>query len=712
MHSWDVGRLARAGALVCALGFSGMAEAQVAPVDAPRVSVLAADLGSMATIELTWPTAFGLKAASDQRVLVMDFDTPFNAPDIAALRHRLGAWVSSIDKTGRQLRLTSREDVHFQVLRDARRVTIELTYATGILPTRQAEIPTEGRIVLTPPGQSAAQPQRTVRSAPRAAPTAPPVPAARSTSDEPVMDDAAKDAIRKLRRSSSLDQSVVSADFVSGMVFQAAKLASPQLTAESSKGEANLEIDWAQPVSVQVENNGDELLLRLDRPVVPELVQGLAEKLPEWLASATTGYDTVLLVARPGSVFEVSQGEQITRVRLSAVASTDADGKSPEDLRLEILRARLKARQGKTGAAKEKLADLQTDNPDNADVLVEMASIEQSVGSWRRATGLYQQALSLDPDRRDLASAKRALDRENGSQIRVDWDYQQVEDGDLQIPVVLSGRFLPTDMLDAGFRLENRYLDDDQVLRVNGVNQAVTVNRQRGEIYLGGSPASGHRLEGALLGSLGGPGAALRYTFQTPDTVTSVNAIWNQAYWELVEGIVDDGVQDRLGIRHERQFTRRWSGEAGIGLNRFGIDNISTAATTVDLSAAIRYLIPWEAADLTVGYSLNAQYVGTLETRRDANGNAFNPMPLTDTEIHSLDVSVSDVFLKDWRYVVFGSLSTDRFAGGIGPSIGGELVWSPTDDVELGLRAGHSRISGRGDDSVFTRFGGHLLVRF
>jgi tetratricopeptide (TPR) repeat protein len=709
----SIARLVQALAVVCALGIPRIVNGDVAPVDAPRVGILAADLGSMATIELTWPTDFNFNAVSDSRVLVIDFADAFNAPDIAALRQRLGAWLSNIDKSGHQIRLTAHEDVHFQVLRAPRRLLIELTWATGILPTRQVTVPTDGRIVLTPPGQQSATaaPDRG-EVAPKKVPPLPDTRRVVEQPEEPTLDDAAKSAIKRLRRSSTDHRAISSTDVVAGILFQAAKIAAPQLKAELSDDAALLRIDWARQVVLESETDKGELLLRLDHAVDARLVEGLAQRMPEWLESATAGYDTILLVARTGNAFEVHHEGQFTRVRLSAAAAADDEAKSPEDVRLEILRARLKARQGNTGEAREKLDNLQTENPDNADVLVEMANIEESVGSWRRASGLYQRAISLDPDRRDLASATRALDRQNGSQIKIDWDYQQVEDGDLQIPVVLSGRFLPTDMLDAGFRLEYRFLDDNEVLRANGVTQALTINRQRGEVFLGGSIASGHRLEGALLGSQGGPGAAVRYTFQTPDSVTSVNGIWNQAYWELVEGIADEGVQDRFGIRHERQFSQRWSGEAGAGLNRFGIADISTAATTIDLSAAVRYLIPWEAADLTVGYSLNAQYVGTIETRRDANGNAFNPMPLTDTEIHSLDLAVSDVFLNDWRYSIFGSLSTDRFAGGIGPSLGVELFWEPTDDIELGLRAGHSRISGRGDDAVFTRFGGHLLVRF
>ncbi len=701
----------RAAALsVCVLSPTAILS-QSAPVEAPHVAVLSADMGPMAQIELTWPTEFRFEVAADSRVLVLNFDRAFNAPDLGALRQRLGNWIVGIDKTASRLQLTAADDVYFNVLSGGRRLVIEMTYATGYQASRVApSARASQRPVLTPPSAATPSPAQTAEVArpPAPSPAVRPTPAPAADNAPVVLDRKAKKAIERLRVST---ETTASERVISSDRFSSEMIANARLNAEVGDRQALIEVDWATKVTLRTEQSGRELLLRLDQPVDPGLVEGLAEQMPGWLQGVSTGYDTVLLIGQPSVTFAVDHGGPRTRITLQRAAAGTTDDREPEDVRLDILRARLKARQGETGAAKEKLAELKTENPENADVLVELASIEQSVGSWRRAAGLYNQAIGLDPERRDLASARRALDREFGPQVRLDIDYQQVQDGDLQVVSVLSGRFLPTEMIDMGFSAENRFLDDDEVLRANGVTESVTVHRQRGEIYAGGSPVSGHRIEGALLASASGPGGAVRYSFRTPDSVTGVNATYNRAYWELVEGIADEGTQDRLSVRHERQFSQRWTAQGEAGVNRYGIANIDTAATTVDLSASARYLVPWEAADLSVGYSFNAQYVQSIETRIDANGNAFNPMPLTDTEFHSIDLSVGGVFLKDWRYNVFGSLSLDRF-GGFGPSVGGELVWEAGEDVQLGLRAGHSRVSGRGDDAVFTRVGGHLLVRF
>ncbi|WP_416896493.1 MAG: tetratricopeptide repeat protein [Minwuia sp.] len=706
--------LAAAGA---AMPSAAQTQRELAPISAPRVSVLSADLGPMARIELTWPVHFDVQSTDDRRLLVLTFDQPFNAPDLGALRQRLGNWIAGISKSADRIEIRAAQDVFFDVYKDRRQLTIEMTYASNFLPgIAGRRNPGVDRIELTPPGAAAPQtPGPTARQQAVAAPPPPP-----ERPDDPpagAIDDRAREAADRLRisgerRSGSLSRSQASQSVTVTDSFVSHMEAVSRVSVEIGADNARIDIDWLRPVGVTASEEGRELLLRLDRPLEEGLTDGLAEKLPDWLQGVSTGYDTVLLIGEADVRFETEHAGANTSILLRRASAEEGAGRDASDVRLDILRARLAARQGETGEARQKLESLQTENPDNADVLIEMASIEASVGSWRRASNLYDRAIGVDPQRRDAAAASRALDREFGSQLRLDIDYQQVKDGDLQIIGVLSGQFLPTDMIDAGFRFENRYLDDDQVLRANGVTEAVTIHRQRGEAWIGGSPSSGHRVEGALLGSAAGPGAALRYNYRTPDTLTGISATWNRAYWDLVEGIADDAAQDRLVLSHERQLNPRWSANGEVAVNRYSIDDIDTAATSLDLSAAVNYLVPWEAADLSVGYSFDGQYVGSIETRIDANGNAFNPLPLTDTEFHAINVSLGDVIGEDWRYLVFASFSLDRVGDGIGPSVGGELIWEPDEDFQFGLRAGHSRVSGRGDDAVFTRVGGHLLVRF
>lgn len=698
---------------------------QSAAVDAPLVRVLSADLGSMARLEFSWPGPFHAEIDRSSRQLVLRFDQEFNSPFIGALRQRLANWVVGIDKRARSIAITTRREAQFAVQIDGNVLAVEITArpvrldgtttaggATAALSLQPPVRATQGAerdrsVVLVPPGAS-----REISTTARV----PAVPVPAPNSDPAVqrrLDEAAERALKQLRlKGPSVPPEVSSATVEQGSTIVTELVLQPRVETSSGTAGADIMFHWPKTVMIEPEASERELLLRFAEPIDSGVADGIAEQLPGWLSSVSVGYDSMLIVATRPVTFAFGHEGAVTRITLTEAGEDAADGRSAEDLRLDVLRARLKARQGKTDAARSDLQDLQQTAPGNADVLVELATLEESVGSWRRAVSLYDRALNLDPNRRELASARRSLDRENGSQLRIDSDIQFVEGGDTQWITVGSGRVITSMTTEFGVRVENRWLDDDQVLRSNGVTEAVSETHQRGEVYGAVELAPGHDLEGTLLAGAGSPGAALRYDYRTPQTRTTLRLTLHRSYWELVEGIVDGALQDAIGLRHEHQLSRRWFAEAEASLNRFGIDTIDTAATSFDIGGALRYRVPWEAADLTVGYTMSGRYVGGIETRRDANGNAFNPLPLTDTEFHSLDVSLGDAIGSDFRYNTFLSLSVDRIGDGIGPSIGGELFWEVTEDSQLGLRAGHSRVSGRGDDAVFTRFGGHLLVRF
>lgn len=693
---------------------------QSAAVDAPLVRVLSADLGPMARLEFSWPGPFHAEVSRSSRQLLLQFDQEFNSPFVGALRQRLANWVVGVDKRARSIAITTREDAQFAVQIDGNVLAVEITAQ----PARLDGGPVGGTttaLTLQPPSAAARgnDRSRTVQLVPPGNSSharAPAVPAPAPDRDpltERRLDEAAERALRQLRlKGPSVLPEVSSATVEQGSTTVTELVLQPRVETSSDATGADIMFHWPKSVTIEPEASARELLLRFAEPIDSGVADGIAEQLPGWLSSVSVGYDSMLIIATRPVNFGLGHEGSITRITLTGSGEEAIDGRSAEDLRLDVLRARLKARQGKTDAARSDLQDLQQTAPENADVLVELATLEESVGSWRRAVSLYDRALNLDPNRRELASARRSLDRENGSQLRIDSDIQFVEGGDTQWITVGSGRVITSMTTEFGVRVENRWLDDDQVLRVNGVTEAVSEMHQRGEVYGAVELAPGHDLEGTLLAGAGSPGAALRYDYRTPQTRTTLRLTLHRSYWELVEGIVDGALQDAIGLRHEHQLSRRWFAEAEASLNRFGIDNIETAATSFDLGGALRYRVPWEAADLTVGYTLSGRYVGGIETRRDANGNAFNPLPLTDTEFHSLDLSLGDAIGSDFRYNTFLSLSVDRIGDGIGPSIGGELFWEITEDSQLGLRAGHSRVSGRGDDAVFTRFGGHLLVRF
>lgn len=668
--------------LLVAVMLPTLALAQTAGVDAPEVNVLSADLGPMARIELAWPRRFEAAAEEHGRTLELTFSEPFNAPYLNALRRRLGSWIEGIDKRGAYLALTAAADVAFAVETRGNVLVIEMTRTSASVRGDGAGTAAP---VLTPPEAPA------------------PV---------QLLDPAARRAAGRLRFTERPFDEVRGEIVSRGPEAASPLVLLPRVDAEAGQRAASLTIHWHAAVDLSASSDGRELVLRLGQPVDETLAETLAGRLPGWLESVSAGYDSLLLVAARPVTFRVEHEQSVTRIALDPEEVTNGGGaRVEEDVRIATLRARLNARQGKVGEARQQLSALRRNHPDDTDVIVELANLEESVGAWRRAANLYDRALTLDPERRDLATAREALDREHGQRLRLDTDGQFVEGGDTQSITVASGRFLAGERFEFGFQAENRFLDDDEVRRANGAIEAASLHRQRGEIYGAVDFAPGHRGEAAVLAGAGTAGGSLRYAYRTPGTLTAISGTYHRAYWEFVEGIVDDAVRDRIALSHERQFSRQWSAAGEAGLNRFGIAGIDTAATSYDLALGVRYRVPLESLDLSIGYSFDAQYVAALETRLDQNGNRFNPVPLTDTEFHSLDLAVGDTIGADLRYSAFVSVTADRF-GGIGPGFGGELVWEPAKDIELGLRAGHSRVSGRGDDAVFSRIGGHLVIRF
>ncbi|MEC9345262.1 MAG: hypothetical protein VYB54_03480 [Pseudomonadota bacterium] len=663
-------------ALVLSVLPSPSLHADTARADAINVDVLPSDLGAIAQISFLWPHPFRATASQSGRTLELRFDQAFNAPYLGALRQRLGQWIALIDKQSHSVTLTASQDVLFDVRTQDNTLVVEMTPA--VEPARPLARPLDAP-KLTPPSTAVA------------AGTPP--------------------AARGLRLTRKPFDEIVGHTISQGLETRAELTLAPSVATHRTETGAEILFNWAHNVTLDSEVDGRELVLRLDNPVDGTMVESLAKDLPDWLESVSAGYDTILLVARSGVGYAVRHDGMTTRVALQPGAAATVGEAASDDVRLDILRARLKARQGDTSGAREALGALRAGNPENSDVLVELASVEESVGGWQRAISLYDRALSLDPDRRDIATSVDALDREHGSRVRIDADGQFVKDGDVQWIVRAAGRAITGETTWLGFRAENRWLDDDVVRRANGAVQAVSTTVQRGEIFGDWEFMPGHRAEAALLASAGGPGLGLGWNWRTPHSLTTLSGSWNRAYWELVEGLADDATQDAVRLDHEQRISRRWSGQVHVGLNRFGIAGIDTAATSLDLGGGVRYAIPWDYMDLSVGYSVDARYVGGVESRRDGGGVVFQPMPLTDTEIHSIDLVTNDAIGTDWRYSAFVSMSVDRF-GGVGPGLGGELVWEPVRDVQMGLGAGHSRVSSRGDAAVFTRIGGHLLVRF
>lgn len=691
-----------------------------AVLNAPRVNVLMADLGPMARIEFHWPQKFLARADTGRQRIDLFFDQPFNAPDLGALRQRLGHWITGISKQANTISLTLRDSAGIETYTDGNVLVVELMQTAFPATTPSAVL----------------KPVRLTRPAKKTTATLVPPSQRPAKADNGPVTNARDQAKSRLRLSRQRVTTSVTTTFdrqraelvVQGSSSSPANNAPAVEVAENKSGvtvsgeripsQLQLQINWGRNVGLTTDISGRELLIRTDRPLDPDAFSKLGATYPEWLTGVSTGYDTLLFVARNDVAYDVTHSGSRTRINIRPVtastgtAAPQSTSEKQTATRLELLRARLKARQGKTDTARKKLEKLRADNPKNNDIALELASLHRSVGSWRSASGLYDSILARTPGQFDAAQGRSEIRKQHADRIRIDHDAQFVEDGDEQQITVISGHVNVAKQLRLGLSVENRHLDDDQVQRVNGAITAENLSRQRGEFYAQYETAPGQRVTGAVLIGPASPGLSLGYTWQSAVSQLTVQGDWHRAHWDFVEGIVDNAVRDGIGMRYSRQLDQRWSAELALGYNRFSIDTIDNAATTISTEASVNYLLPIDGIKATIGYSVSGQYLLTVEKRLNQGGDLFRPLPATSSEIHSLNFSVAHRFSDTVFARAFASLSRDRYEIGLGPTFGGELNWEISQSMEMGLRGSHSRISGRGDQAVFTRLGGFLLYRF
>lgn len=385
-------------------------------------------------------------------------------------------------------------------------------------------------------------------------------------------------------------------------------------------------------------------------------------------------------------------------------------------LRLDILKAELEARTGDPVAARGALQQLDQQTQGDPDVLTALAGVEQQLGGWNRAISAYDRVLQTRSGDEGVMGERRRLDRSYGPQVRTDLDWQQVEDQDRQWISRTTGRVPVDQNTTVDGVLEARRVIAPNVVEPNGAQTNVATNRVRGEIGLSHDWNNGQETRGVIYGQEGSAGIGAIHRFRNGETETRVSAYYHKPYWDLVNGITDRGTVDGVELRHERPLWPRWSAAAGVTLSRYGVDGDADVGKSLGVTAGLRYALSQDGPFVSVGYGFDGMFTSNVESRTNAQGVRYQPLPLSKRQAHSVDVYASDYLpaISDkLRYEAFLGYSVDPF--NVNGVFGGlTLAYEATDHLEAGLRAAYSANSGTGTGTVapVTRLGGYVLWRF
>lgn len=445
------------------------------------------------------------------------------------------------------------------------------------------------------------------------------------------------------------------------------------------------------------------------------------------------GYDSLLVLAARDVAFEVASVGETVEIVLRAVAEdTDTDtaaageGSPEERRRLALIGARLKAQLGEAREARETVRRVMGVGGRTFDAVAQLAEIERQLGNWQRALELYDEALVLAPDDQGLVVAKASLLRERGADYTGTAERQIVSGGDSQwigrsearVPVLDRGEIVTSS--------EQRDVTVDTLTRPNGDQDRFEGQRARGEIaYVQNFDEEAMSIRPAFFASTQTVGGGFMVERRDGFGATRLSAEYHKSYWDLLEGIASGGTRDRLELSREQRIDPegRWAMRAAVNHNRYGLDDVTDVAQSIGGQGELTYTFSESRPFASINYQLDGEYVLDRQSRTAADGLEFAPLPLVTREVHTVLLYSGDQLADNLAWSAFAGYSYDRvnFDGTVvtpgkltftGLQWGGELVYEPAVDFQLGLRYASSDTSNRGTSNSLTQLSFFATGRF
>lgn len=486
------------------------------------------------------------------------------------------------------------------------------------------------------------------------------------------------------------------------------------LAVERARDAATIVLGFPQAVSVRPLREGRDLLLTFDQPLGETPLDGLMERLGGLAENVRYGYDTLLLTLPTAVVAEVTGHDRQVTVTLTgsaALSAEDTEREAQAQRRVEFFQAVTLLEAGEPDIARARLARLVDSEPDNVELIVALAQAEERLGRWQKAVALYDRALTLDPDETATIGAKARLLAEHGNHVRVEPSFRDTRNADRQWVMRVIARANLNDTVTAGATFERRRLTISQLRHSDGSVRDFSGWRSMGELWLSRDWAEGDRTTVGALGNEKRPGVRLAHRIGRPEQTTTFVAALSEPTMDYAEAIAEHGSRHRAGAAHGRDLAPDLRLELAAFGNRYALANDLDVATTASATAGLRWAVVPGLPLVTLGYTIDAEYLIERDERTSPLGEAYSPLPVTSREVHSVDVTFEDRLTDYLSWRADAGYGYDRL-NDRGPNAGVGLIYAPLVDLEAELALRRTFASGRGQSNAVTIVGGHLHWRY
>ncbi len=346
---------------------------------------------------------------------------------------------------------------------------------------------------------------------------------------------------------------------------------------------------------------------------------------------------------------------------------------SGSNSRLIELRAQLLAATARKQEAFELLHELTSAHPDQARALVALASLDAGSGRQRQARALLERAEQLEPENEEIGQALTDLDREQAARIQTEVIRRSIQGAQSEDLVRIVG-----EQVIGALRLHIGV--DQDVASVSSVRSPAGVVAPfhglltHGEASVRYDLENGMHLEGTLYGSNAGPGAGAALVRPDAKGISELRIEFAKPYWEFAESLAGGGTRDHVELHRETLLARRLSARLGAALNRYNLQEVSNAGSSVAAQGGLT-LNAVERRNVFLEYTFDGEYKLSAATRLDPRGIQFHPLPLINREVHALGIAATGKLGRTIEANAAAGFAIDRF-GGRAPFVTANLRYS------------------------------------
>lgn len=404
----------------------------------------------------------------------------------------------------------------------------------------------------------------------------------------------------------------------------------------------------------------------------------------------------------------------------TAMYAPEVEVQRQEQLRLQLLYARIEQDSGRMDKAKERVAILKKYYPGDPQLLSYEASLASASGQNAKAINILRQAQMSAPDNEDIPLQITNLRRANASStvnyVKLDHTYRGLGDNRENI-TTLEGAARVAESAEVGFNVQNDFLSTENTRRASdGAIGDYDYTRQRGELYAAHHFDSGERLQASLFGNNETAGAGGYLGFSSALGRSELLGEYHRPYWDFVEAVAEHATRDRVGVKHFANLSPTTSMGLEASVNNYNIEALDDVRKTSLLRLSLIQQLQGQTESqpyFGVGYGFDGEYkMGTPKTLFDSLSNEYSPFPLVNREIHSLTGIYQNDFNSRLTHLrLVGGAAYDRFGGAFSPLVDGRIAHDVTDRVQIGAHGRYAMETSNTDNRLFD-IGADVMYKF